>query len=172
MASIACLCVLILITVLSGTFSSDIDRICHGTYNARYYGDNSTGPSSKYNTTPLQFRFNSSSHINGWWCVKMGELTTGWTNNYLCTNKDIGLVWRCHHNECRPTLKCTATVEPLDPQVWWWQDNALCLPVTSNVEMIWSYCGSLPEMLCVRLLDNASPQPFSDNFLCWKEHQG
>ncbi|CAF0882351.1 unnamed protein product [Adineta steineri] len=161
----------ILFCTLNDVLSSPtIDKICHGTYDARLMGNNSIDFVSKNVLDPLEFRFNPNSHINGWWCAKMGELTPGWSNNYLCTNKDIGLVWRCHRDECRPNLKCTATVEPRDPQVWWWQDNAVCLPVTSNVELVWSYCGTLPQMSCVHMFDSVSPAPFLDNFLCWKEH--
>ncbi|CAF0882331.1 unnamed protein product [Adineta steineri] len=161
----------ILFCTLSDVLSSpNIDKIYHGPYVARLMGNNSIDFVSKNVLGPLEFRFNPNSHINGWWCVKMDEITPGWSNNYLCTNKDIGLVWRAHRDQCQPNLKCTATVEPLDPQVWWWQDNALCLPVTSNVELVWSYCGTLPQMSCVHMFDSVSPAPFLDNYLCWKEY--
>ncbi|CAF1653838.1 unnamed protein product [Rotaria magnacalcarata] len=46
------------------------------------------------NYESLRFQFNSASHINGWWCVRMYEGTTSWQDNYWCTNYDIDLSWR------------------------------------------------------------------------------
>ncbi|CAF1627461.1 unnamed protein product [Rotaria magnacalcarata] len=46
------------------------------------------------NYESLRFQFNSASHINGWWCVRMYEGPTSWQDNYWCTNYDIDLSWR------------------------------------------------------------------------------
>ncbi|CAM4882300.1 unnamed protein product [Rotaria socialis] len=124
------------------------------------------------NYASLRFQFNTASHINGWWCVRMYESTASWQDNYLCTNYDIGLSWRWKSaDRCSSDLKCVATVEPGDPQKDWWQDNALCLPVNSNIELIWSWCGPLARVSCVQLYDSSSPAAFHDNHLCWKVKQ-
>lgn len=125
--------------------------------------------SGSNNREPLQFKFNDSSHINGWWCVRMLEASLSWQDNYLCTNRDIGLTWinpfRC---ESSTKLKCTHT---LDTAEVIWSDNALCLPVDSKVELVWSYCGAIPSMSCVQLYDpNAPGSHINDNYVCWKEH--
>lgn len=116
---------------------------------------------------PLQFRFDSSSNISGWWCVRMNEVTASWQDNYLCTNRDIGLSWRVHYNQCAPTLKCVYLPEIDD---WVWSDNALCLPLDSNIELIYSSCGALSSMSCVQLFDPSAPGYLNDNFVCWKVH--
>ncbi|CAF2033237.1 unnamed protein product [Rotaria magnacalcarata] len=122
------------------------------------------------NHSQLQFRFNSVSHINGWWCVRMLEPgTISWDDNYLCTNRDIGLVFSCNNGyQCNPNFKCTSTLEPA---VEWWYDNALCLPIGSNVELAWSYCGSRgADWKCELVYDPASSSAFNDDYICWKEH--
>ena len=127
---------------------------------------------------PLEFRFHSTSHINGWWCVKMYENgTPGWQDNYLCTNKDIGLTWNWSRGVC-PTInsitglaqKCVWMPEPHDPQTFIWADNALCLPRDSRIELVWSWCGPIPQMSCVHLYDRDAPAVFNDNYICWREN--
>ena len=100
----------------------------------------------------------------------MLEGSTKWNNNYLCTNRDIGLTYVLKMELCRTDLKCVGTIEPYDPNVWWWQDNALCLPVESTIERVWSFCGPVRRMNCLRLFDAESAKPFHDNHLCWKGH--
>jgi hypothetical protein len=127
---------------------------------------------------PLQFRFNPLSHINGWWCVNMYERSTpGWLNNYLCTKKDIGLEWSWARETCPTTennsitpKKCVWVPEPHDPSPSVWADNALCLPLNAKIELIWSWCGPIPQLSCVHLYDADAPTIFNDNFICWKEN--
>ena len=127
----------------------------------------SSSISSRNAIRRLRFRFNSTSHINGWWCVRMFEASPGWDNNYLCTNYDIGLSWHyvsnCDHKNC----KCVTTAEPVDGR---WRDNKLCLPPTSNIELIWSHCGTVPKQKCIRLYEQGAPSWMNDNYLCWKVH--
>ncbi|CAF1542386.1 unnamed protein product [Adineta ricciae] len=132
--------------------------------------NNRTGP-FKLNNGPLQFRFDAASHINGWWCVRMFELTPGWDNNYLCTNRDIGLSWGYRPTDCPTSAKCVVLSEPTyAPEPWLWADNILCLPTQSNIELVWSYCGAVTGLPCVHLYDPVSPVAFLDNYICWKEH--
>jgi hypothetical protein len=114
----------------------------------------------------LQFRFSSSSHINGWWCILMFETTESWHDNYLCTNRDIGMYW-IWKKVCRADLKCVAAVEPEDNR---WHDNAICLSPDSNIELVWSSCSRVAQMDCIHLYDPVAPDYTRDNYLCWKEH--
>jgi hypothetical protein len=47
-----------------------------------------------------------------------------------------------------------ATMESEDNR---WNDNALCLPPYSNIELVWSYCGGIAQMDCIQLNDPAAP---------------
>ncbi|CAF4083719.1 unnamed protein product, partial [Rotaria sp. Silwood1] len=105
------------------------------------------------NSGSVQFRFSSPSYIYNWYCVKMFEATGSWHDNYLCTNRNIGLHWIWDNRVCRTDLKCIATAEPSDNR---WNDNALCLPVQSKIELVWSYCGRVAQMNCSRLYDPAA----------------
>ncbi|CAF1179820.1 unnamed protein product [Rotaria magnacalcarata] len=141
---------------------------------AKFYGGLSPRSSSRDQIDkqngdfrPLQFRFNYSSHINGWWCVKMYEGRGSWEDNYLCTNYDIGLSWSWTLQDvCMLSLKCVFTVEPSDA---WWYDNALCLPSNSKIELVWSFCGPRENLSCIQLYDPSSPSYFHDNYLCWRQ---
>jgi hypothetical protein len=121
----------------------------------------------KTTVSPLQFRFSSPLYTYGWWCVLMFEDTQSWHDNYLCTDRDIGLHWIWDGRLCRTDLKCVSTAEPGDHR---WHDNALCLPRTSPIELVWSYCGAVYGMNCIQLYDPAAPGYTHDNYLCWKEH--
>ncbi|CAF1057811.1 unnamed protein product [Adineta steineri] len=67
--------------------------------------------------------------------------------------------------------KCVWLPEPHDPRPSVWADNALCLPLHSKIELIWSWCGPIPNISCVHLYDAEAPAIFNDNFICWKENQ-
>lgn len=137
-------------------------------FTARLYG-----VQPKFHTpssTRLKFVFNASSPVGGMWCVQLYENLVSWHDNYLCTNRDIGLVWTLNHwgYGCDTNYKCTRTIEP---SVAAFQDNALCLPVQSNIELVWSYC-SKPRLDwdCVLVYDPSSDSSMNDNYLCYKEH--
>ncbi|CAF4768094.1 unnamed protein product, partial [Rotaria sp. Silwood2] len=51
----------------------------------------------------------------------------------------------------------------------YWADNALCVPTTSKVHLIWSNCGSISGMKCVNVAEPGGPDYAKDNYLCWEE---
>jgi hypothetical protein len=117
--------------------------------------------------TGLQFVYNGGYPVNGWWCVRMYDSGASQAN-YVCTSRDIGLVWRWSFNECRTNIKCTNIVEHVSIGTYWWSDNAFCLPLMSNIEIVWSECGRLsdPRWSCIYVFIDAR---FPNNHLCWRE---
>ena len=115
----------------------------------------------------LQFVYNGGYPMSGWWCVRMYDNGASQAN-YVCSNRDIGLSWRWHFDQCRTNLKCTNIVEQVGIGTYWWSDNAFCLPLTSNIELIWSECGRLsdPRWSCIYVFIDAR---FPNNHLCWRE---
>ena len=79
----------------------------------------SIGSSRSY-YAPLRFMFTSPSYVANWWCVKMFEVTKSWDDNWLCSNRDIGLQWIWDSRAWRTDIKCVATAEPADKN---WNDN-------------------------------------------------
>lgn len=153
-------------------YSSSLNKQpSHGVEKAKWIADGRVKSKSFYdnhsNREPLQFKFSSDSHINGWWCVRVVEISPSWQDNYLCTNRDIGLEWRAHYAECNTNMKCVYLPEIADSA---WTDNALCLPLNSKVDLTYSTCGKLPSMSCVHLFDPSGPLYLQDNYICWKEN--
>ncbi|CAF3336541.1 unnamed protein product [Rotaria socialis] len=97
----------------------------------------------------------------------MFDVSPSRQDNYLCTNRDIGLSWRNYPHYCNSNLKYVYTPDYVNAS---WSDNALCLPLESKMELISPPCGLLPPMSCVHLFDSSKTAALNDNFVCWKEH--
>ncbi|CAF5215676.1 unnamed protein product, partial [Rotaria magnacalcarata] len=90
----------------------------------------------------------------------MFEVSPSWQDNYLCTNRDIGLSWRNYPNYCNSNLKRVYSPDYVDGS---WSDNALCLLLESKIELIWPPCGLLPPMsCCVQLFDSSTMAALND----------
>jgi hypothetical protein len=127
---------------------------------------------SNDSSTPLKFRFSFLGPLDGWHCVLVDELTPpGWDDNYICTNKPLSLTYSRRSEECQrvDNIKCVNLVVPSDPN---WFNNRLCVPQESHVQLVWSYCGPISNMECVKFDEPwSSSLPYFDNsYLCWKEY--
>ncbi|CAF1681807.1 unnamed protein product [Rotaria magnacalcarata] len=121
------------------------------------------------NVDDIKFAYNGGTHINGWWCVRLYDNAVPTNMQHVCTNKDVGLIWRWNYQSCQADMKCASISEPIYGQIRWWNDNAFCLPKSSKIEMIWSFCGSSQGggWSCIQVpLDG-----FTNNFLCWRQHR-
>ena len=116
----------------------------------------------------LQLRFSFAGPIKGWHCTNFYDITGSWQDNYLCSNRDIGLVYFYRHdrNLDNLNLKCVHLAEPGDGV---WNDNRFCLPVNSKIELVWSFYGRVHGMQCISVAEPGHPVSH-DNYLCWKEH--
>ncbi len=59
--------------------------------------------------------------------------------------------------------KCIAIIEPRPP---FWNNNLLCLPSDSKIELIWSHNGKPDGLDCIRLNVPEVGSFFEDNYLC------
>jgi hypothetical protein len=58
----------------------------------------------------------------------------------------IGMVWSCGGSDCNPPLgglRCIHTYEPGDTHTW--DDNQICVPNSSPVNLAWTYYAGSPE---------------------------
>jgi hypothetical protein len=113
--------------------------------------------------------FSNHGAIPGARCVGIHEAADahGWDDNFLCSAVDRGLVW----SSVGPiaSLRCTAVAEGAEPPASSWNDNWLCLPVSSSLQLFWSMAGPLPGRSCVRFHEPRDPYTWGDNYLCWED---
>jgi len=66
-------------------------------------------------------------------------------------------------------MRCTKINEPSDPATW--NDNYLCVPISSNLRFIWSYGGAIKDHSCIQWIEAADPHAWADNYLCYERCQ-
>ncbi|HEX5746101.1 MAG TPA: cytochrome c peroxidase [Archangium sp.] len=119
---------------------------------------------------PLRLRFSAEGPISGMTCTLMDEgydQAGGWNDNHLCTNKDIGLRWSM--GGPISGMRCTQVYEDLEPVSTTWGDNYACVPRESEVLLSYSQGGPLSGLSCAQLYEPKDPQPWIDNYLCYRE---
>ncbi|WNG48125.1 hypothetical protein F0U60_31280 [Archangium minus] len=62
-------------------------------------------------------------------------------------------------------MKCTLVNEPSDPNTW--NDNDVCVPSTSTLNLQWSYLGPIAGKTCVQWNEPSDPHGWHDNYLCY-----
>jgi hypothetical protein len=104
-------------------------------------------------------------------CVLMNEPAdpAPWGDNYLCSAKDFGLKW----SSAGPIegMRCTQIQEPAEPPAHSWDNNYLCLPDSSPLELAWSAEGRIPEKKCIQMGERGDRhgeyQGWRNNYLCY-----
>jgi hypothetical protein len=61
-------------------------------------------------------------------------------------------------------MKCTQILEGSDSDSW--NDNYLCIPKESTLELQWSYSGPVSDMKCTQIIEGSDPDTWNDNYLC------
>lgn len=120
---------------------------------------------------PLKVRFSAAGPIAGMTCTQMletADVAGGWLDNYVCTNKEIGLRW---YSATPPASagRCTQIREPAEPPSTTWNDNYLCVPPESPVVLSWYHDGSRSGagLTCTAFLEPQDPHTWTDNYLCY-----
>ncbi|MDJ0631204.1 MAG: hypothetical protein QNJ44_23310 [Rhodobacter sp.] len=120
-----------------------------------------------------QFYWSSSGPIGGLFCTQVVEGAAPaeftWRDNYLCTNRDIGMRWSSAG--AIGGMTCTQIVEGAEPPQYTWRDNYLCLPQGSPLTLRWSSAGTIAGMNCVQMHEGRDPYTWHDNYLCWSERR-
>ena len=108
--------------------------------------------------------FSYGGTIPGLTCVATGEAADpdGWSDNYLCSVRDLGLRWSSSGPIAGMT--CTAITEPADPYTW--TDNYLCAPASTPMGYQWSFAGPIAGKRCAQFLEPGDPHTWNDNYLC------
>jgi hypothetical protein len=88
-----------------------------------------------------------------------------WTGNYLCSMEHFGLRW----SAAGPIagMRCTQISEPEEPAQHGWEDNYLCLPESSPLELRWSASGPIAGLDCTHFNPPRNPHGWKNNFLCY-----
>jgi hypothetical protein len=113
------------------------------------------------------FTFSSNGPPDGKVCVSVNEPaeTDPWSDNYFCSDEDIGMKWSSKGKIAGMT--CTSIDEPAEKPASIWADNFLCLPPDAPYQFTWSHAGPIAGKTCVRWFDHAEDGPtWIDNWLC------
>jgi hypothetical protein len=119
--------------------------------------------------------FSSSARVPGMpFCepiVESEDKAGTWTDNWLCSNIDMGLRWSSAGPI--PGMQCTQVNEPAEPPSTTWNDNYICLPTPqagfNNIPLRWSHNGRPDDRRqCVQFDESADyAHTWHDNWLCW-----
>lgn len=139
----------------------------HGvTYLGNFGSSTCEGPLSHFLVyREYEFVYSSNGEIADRFCIKLDEPldSQSWSDNYLCTPRDIGLRW----SSTGPIdgMVCTAVTEPEDADGW--DDNYLCAP--EDFGLTFSSQGRPTEQgtQCVAISEPQESKFWDDNFLCW-----
>jgi len=104
-------------------------------------------------------------------CVLVNEPAdpAPWGDNYLCSVQDFGLQW----SSTGPLegMRCTRVGEPAEPLIHGWEDNHLCVPESSRLELAWSAGGRIKEKKCLHIGEpgdrHAGQQGWRNTYLCY-----
>jgi len=113
---------------------------------------------------PGQLTWSAVGAIPEQHCVQLAEPSepTYWSDNYLCSNVDLGLRWSFAGPIAGMT--CTQMNEPADPDTW--ADNYLCSPI--DYGFTWRNFGtSLPDMRCANIVEPSEHSYWYDDWLCY-----
>jgi hypothetical protein len=106
--------------------------------------------------------FSSSGTIAGLNCTKISEPSDphGWDNNYLCSERALGLRWSS--SGAIAGMTCINVNEPNDSV---WSNNYLCTP--ENWGLTFSSNGIPANKECVAFNEPNDPNGWNNNYLCW-----
>ncbi len=136
---------------------------------------------------PLEFEWSSEGAIEGLNCSQIGESTSlfgttqdpnGWSNNYLCSNWDLKLMWAPLRFPF-PNAGRVMISEPKDTHhgaEWTGLLLSMGLPSADNMVAFyrlgieWSHQGPIADKNCVQWTEEEEPAEsgWNDNYLCWK----
>ncbi len=110
----------------------------------------------------FHFKFSSAGPIAGMTCTQITEPSDphGWSDNYLCSERALGLVW-----SSSGTIEGMTCVNVNEPAESAWSNNYLCTP--EDWDLTFSHHGPRPNWECVAFDEPADPNGWSDNYLCW-----
>jgi cytochrome c peroxidase len=108
--------------------------------------------------------FSEHGRIPGLVCVPVNPGASAWSDNYLCSVSDLGLVFSAAGSISG--MKCVQITEPLGAASLW--SNAyVCLPASSPVTLAWSYDGPISDAHCTHFMESPEDVGWADNYLCW-----
>lgn len=107
-----------------------------------------------------------AGRIEGMHCVQWREPSDPhkWDDNYLCTERDVGLQWSFRGPILGRGLKCIQVNEKSDPHDW--HDNYFCWPRDLKVTFRFSSAGRIPGQRCIAIVEPSDPHTWRDNYLC------
>jgi len=111
----------------------------------------------------FHMQFSSNGPIADMNCTLINEPSdpNGWDNNYLCSERNIGLKWS--YKGAIAGMNCVNVNEASDP--YYWGDNYLCTP--ENWGLAWSMNGPISGKKCILVNEPSDPNAWSNNYLCW-----
>jgi hypothetical protein len=90
-------------------------------------------------------------------------------DNYLCSVRDFGLQWS--PDGPLEGMRCTQVQEPAEPLIHGWDNNYLCVPDSSRLELAWSAEGRIEEKRCLPVGEpgdsHAGSQGWRNTYLCY-----
>ena len=88
-----------------------------------------------------------------------------WSDNYMCTDRDIGMQWSASGPIAG--LDCTLLNHPEAIGVHGgWTDNHLCLPTDSLYRLTWTSTGVTAGHWQCAQWNEGDPISWDDNYMC------
>lgn len=104
-------------------------------------------------------------------CIAVNEPNDpdAWADNYLCSTEDFGFQW----SSAGPLagMRCLQITAPQEPAAHGWDDNYLCVPESSPLELRWSTQGNLMDMPCLQFKEPADQDGWENNVLCYSSNR-
>jgi hypothetical protein len=115
----------------------------------------------------FDFSYSESGEIEDQFCINLDEPedSNSWSDNYLCTPRDIGIRWS--HQGPISGMVCTKVSESSEPEQEGWDDNYICTPEDFGLEFHNHGAPTDPGTACVAITESTDPNSWNDNFLCW-----
>jgi hypothetical protein len=110
----------------------------------------------------FHLQFSSAGPLGGMNCTQITEPSDphGWNDNYLCSERALGLVWSSSGTVAGKT--CVNVTEPAESA---WSNNYLCTP--EDWGLTWSSNGVPAGKECVAFNEPNDPNGWNNNYLCW-----
>jgi hypothetical protein len=117
--------------------------------------------------TPPPLAWSMAGPIEGMQCVQVNEPAdpAPWADNYLCSVEDFGIRW----SSAGPIagMRCTQITEPAEPVGHGWDDNYLCVPESSPLELEWSNTGRIAKKKCIAIREIKDRDGWRKTALCY-----
>ena len=117
--------------------------------------------------TPPPLAWSMAGPIEGMQCVQVNEPAdpAPWADNYLCSVEDFGIRWSSAG--AIAGMRCTQITEPAEPAAHGWDDNYLCVPDSSPLELHWSTTGPIEKKRCIPIQELRDRDGWKNNSLCY-----